>query len=79
MSSAQLRGLASRFGSRGEPTGEEATSGGPVDKSKSREGPNAQVGEPIDDAQVSTAIMPDKVQVKQALQLRLRNVTPIPR
>ena len=79
VSGVQLRGLASRLGSRGEPTGEEATSGGPVDKSKSREGRNAQVGEPIDDAQVSTTIMPDKVQVKQALQLRLRNVTPIPR
>ena len=78
VSGAQLRGLASQVGSRGEPTGDEATGGGPVDKSKTREGRNAQVGEPVDDVQASTAFLPDQIQIKQALQVRLRNVTPIP-
>jgi hypothetical protein len=78
VSAAQLRGLAAMRGSRGEPTGDEPTSGGTIDKSKTRQGRNAQMGEPINDVEAATAFLPDRVQVKQALTIRLRNVTPIP-
>jgi hypothetical protein len=36
------------------------------------------MGEPINDVEAATAFLPDRVQVKQALTIRLRNVTPIP-
>jgi hypothetical protein len=75
---ADLRGLAARRGAAGTPTGDDtASGGGPIDKSKTREGRNGQVGQPVNDLQASEKMVLDSMQIKQALRLRMRNVTPI--
>ena len=61
----------------GTPTGDDTAGGGPIDKSKTREGRIGQVGHPVNDLQASDAISVDAMQVKQGLMIRLRNVTPI--
>ena len=71
-----LRGLNSRRTSTGEPTGDEGTSGGAVDHSKTREGKLGQVGQPVADSP-ATKIIPTAVEVQQVMRLRMRNVTPI--
>jgi hypothetical protein len=73
-----LRGLAARLGAAGEPTGDEATSGGPVDESKTRQGQIGQVGEPVPDSPAARTT-PTSLEIDQALRVRLRNVTPIPK
>jgi hypothetical protein len=79
VTAADLHALAARRNAAGTPTGDEAGTGGPLDKSKTREGRIGQVGQPVNDGQETTALHVDDMQVKQALRLRLRNVTPIQR
>jgi hypothetical protein len=73
-----LRGLAARLGNSSTPTGDEGTSGGPVDDSKTRQGRVNQVGQPVDDSP-AVRVTPTAADVKQVMRLRMRNVTPIQR
>jgi hypothetical protein len=73
-----LRGLAARFNGAMTFTGDEATTGGPVDQSKTRQGRVGQVGQPVDDS-VGLRGAPTAMEVNQAIRVRMRNITPIPR
>jgi hypothetical protein len=78
LTGADLRGFAARLTSRSESTGEEGTTGGPVDGSRTRAGRIGQVGQPTADGP-ATQIMPTASEVSQVMRIRLRNITPIPR
>lgn len=78
LTGADLRGLAARFTSRIESTGEEGTTGGPVDGSRTRAGRIGQVGQPTADGP-ATPVMPTAAEVSQVMRIRLQNITPIPR
>jgi hypothetical protein len=73
-----LRGLIAKRTSAGTYTGDEATSGGAVDESKTRQGRIGQLGQPVDDG---TAVRgaPTSLEITQAFRVRMRNVTPVPR
>jgi hypothetical protein len=73
-----LRGLAARFNGAMTFTGDEATTGGPVDHSKTRQGRIGQVGQPVDET-VGLRGAPTAMEVNQAIRVRMRNITPIPR
>ena len=71
-----LRGLAERLGNSSTPTGDEGTSGGPLDYSKTPAGKIGQVGQPVDDSP-AVRITPTAANVRQVMLIRMRNVTPI--
>lgn len=77
ITAATLRGLAARFSANRTSTGEEGTSGGTIDKSKTREGRLGQVGQPVDETGGSTGVAIDNMQIRQIARFRMRLIEPI--